>query len=321
MLIASKQQIVKALPTLDLVSAIATAFARYSAGEAVVPPVGELLLDRGDVHIKYGYLRDDPYYVVKIASGFYDNPRFGLPSSNGLMLLFRQATGEPIAVLLDEGHLTDVRTAVAGAVAATHLAPPVVRRIGIVGTGTQARLQLQHLARVTPCRDALVWGRGRAQVATYHDDPALREFAIETTLDTRDILRTCNLVVTTTPSTAPLLSITDLRPGTHITAVGSDTAEKQELHTPVLARADVVVADSLEQCRLRGEIHHALAAGAVKEDRIVELGDVIAGRAPGRTDADQITIADLTGVAVQDITIASLVYEALGAGSGPTGRS
>jgi ornithine cyclodeaminase len=311
MLIASKQQLVDVLPSLDLVPAIATAFARYSAGDAVVPPVGELLLEGGDVHIKYGCLRGEPYYVVKIASGFYDNPRLGLPSSNGLMLLFRQATGEPVALLLDEGHLTDVRTAVAGAVAATYLAPPEVRRIGIVGTGTQARLQLQHLRGVTPCRKALVWGRGHEQVARYHDDPALDAFAIETTLDTREILRTCELVVTTTPSTAPLLSVANLGPGTHITAVGSDTAEKQELHTSILARADVVVADSLEQCRLRGEIHHALAAGAVTEDRVVELGDVIAGRAPGRTGSDQITIADLTGVAVQDIAIASLVYEAL----------
>jgi ornithine cyclodeaminase len=313
-LIATKEQILRVLPDLDLISAIATAFARYSAGEAVVPPVGELLLPGGDVHIKYGYLRDDPYYVVKIASGFYDNPTLGLPSSNGLMLLFRQATGEPVAVLLDEGHLTDVRTAAAGAVAATHLAPLEVRRIGIVGTGIQAHLQLQYLTDVTPCRDVLVWGRGRAQVARYHADPALGEFSIETTLDAGDILRTCNLIVTATPATAPLLSVADLRSGTHITAVGSDTAEKQELDVATLARADVVVADSLEQCRLRGEIHHALAAGAVTEDRIVELGDVIAGRAQGRTGADQITIADLTGVAVQDIAIASLVYEALGGG-------
>ncbi|KPK01607.1 MAG: hypothetical protein AMS20_13280, partial [Gemmatimonas sp. SG8_28] len=127
-------------------------------------------------------------------------------------------------------------------------------------------------------------------------------------------LRTCTLIVTTTPATAPLLSAPDLRRGTHITAVGSDTAEKQELDVAMLAQAHVVVADSLDQCRLRGEIHHALAAGAVTEDRIVELGDVIAGRAPGRTGSDQITVADLTGVAVQDIAIASLVYEALGEG-------
>jgi ornithine cyclodeaminase len=313
-LIATKQQILNVLPHLDLIPTIATAFVRYSAGDAVVPPVGELLLPGGDVHIKYGYVRDDPYYVVKIASGFYDNPERGLPSSNGLMLLFRQETGEPVAVLLDEGHLTDVRTAVAGAVAATHLAPPEVRRIGIVGTGIQARLQLQCLRDVTPCRDVLVWGRGVAQVGMYHDDPALHEFSIETTLDARDILRTCTLIVTTTPATAPLLSAPDLRRGTHITAVGSDTAEKQELDGAMLAQAHVVVADSLDQCRLRGEIHHALAAGAVTEDRIVELGDVIAGRAPGRTGSDQITVADLTGVAVQDIAIASLVYEALGGG-------
>jgi ornithine cyclodeaminase len=311
MLIATKREIVEVLPTLDLLPAIETAFARYSAGEAEVPPVGELLLPGGDVHIKYGYLRGDVYYVVKIASGFYDNPTLGLPSSNGLMLLFRQATGEPVAVLLDEGHLTDVRTAVAGAVAARHLAPAQVRRIGIVGTGIQAHMQLQYLTDVTPCRDVLVWGRGSEQVSRYRSDVALQDLTIETTLDARDILRTCNLVVTTTPATSPLLEAADLQPGTHITAVGSDTAEKRELETAMLARADVVVADSRAQCRLRGEIHHALATQVLAEDRVVELGDVVAGRAPGRTAQDQITIADLTGVAVQDMAIAALVYEAL----------
>ncbi len=310
MLIASLTEIERVLPGLDLQPAIADAFARYSAGEALVPPVGELLLERGDVHIKYGCLRGDPYYVVKIASGFYDNPKLGLPSGNGLMLLFRQRTGEPVAALLDEGRLTDVRTAVAGAVAATHLARRAVRRIGIVGTGIQARLQLGHLAGVG-CRDVLVWGRGERQLAAYRDEMTEGGFAVSTTRDADEILDSCDLVVTTTPARKPILCAAALRPGTHVTAVGSDTALKQELETGILARADVVVADSRAQCRERGEIHHALAAGVITEDRVVELGDVIAGRAGGRTGDDQITVADLTGVAVQDVAIASAVFEAL----------
>lgn len=311
MLIATLPEIEQALPGLALLPAIEDAFARYSAGEAVVPPVGELLLPDGDVHIKYGYLQGEPYYVVKIASGFYDNPALGLPSSNGLMLLFRQRTGEPVAALLDEGRLTDIRTAVAGAVAAKHLAPDGVRRIGIVGTGIQARLQLRHLASVVGCRRALVWGRRERQVEAYRGALADDGFDVAVTLDADEILATCDLVVTTTPATTPILRAELLHPGTHITAVGSDTAAKQELEVGILARADVVVADSRAQCRERGEIHHALAAGVLAEDRVVELGDVIAGRAGGRTTEDQITVADLTGVAVQDMAIASAVFEAL----------
>ncbi len=307
----SLEQIKAVLPSLDLMPAIEAGFAAYSAGRALVPPVGELLLGKGEVHIKYGYLHEDQYYVIKIASGFYDNPKIGLPSSNGLMLLFSQQTGELVSILLDEGHLTDMRTAVAGAIAAKYLAPVNVERMGIVGTGTQARLQLQYLKHVTACRKALVWGRGEPQLERYRRDMEAHGFIVETTRTTGNILRTCNLVITATPATAPLLHVADLQPGTHITAVGSDTPEKQELDSAILARADVVVADSISQCLERGEIHKAIESGHIRQDDLVELGNVIAGKTAGRTSDDQITVADLTGVAVQDIKIATAVYEAL----------
>ncbi len=308
--ILTPDQIQAILPHLDLLPAIEEAFVRYSQGRAVVPPVGELLLEKGEVHIKYGYLRGDAFYVIKIASGFYENPRLGLPSSNGLMLLFRQETGELVAILLDEGRLTDVRTAVAGAIAAKHLAPSQVERIGIVGTGAQARLQLDYLRQVTDCREALVWGRGAEQLARYRADMEQLGFRMETTFDASHILRTCNLIVTTTPATEPILSADHLRPGVHITAVGSDTPHKQELDARILARAHVVVADSIPQCLERGEIHQALKRGLIETSHLVELGDVIAGLAPGRTSDQQITVADLTGVAVQDMAIATAVHRA-----------
>ena len=309
--IVRRAEIERVLPELDLLPAIEAGFAAYSAGAAVVPPVAELLLDKGEVHIKCGYLRDEELYVVKVASGFYDNPSLGLPSSDGLMLLFRQETGELAAVLLDEGRLTDVRTAVAGAIAAKHLAPSRVARIGVVGTGTQARLQLLHLQGVTSCRRVIVWGRGDAQLGRYRDELAAAGFEVATTRDAGGVLASTDLVVTTTPAAAPLLHAAHLRPGTHITAVGSDTPDKQELEAAILARADRVVADSLAQCRLRGEIHQALAAGAIDDGKPVELGRVIAGDVPGRTADDQITVADLTGVAVQDMKMAEAVYRAV----------
>jgi ornithine cyclodeaminase len=299
------------LPSLNLLPAIEAGFESYSRDRAVVPPVGELILDKGEVHIKYGYIKDEKYYVIKIASGFYGNADMGLPTGDGLMLLFWQETGRLEAVLLDEGLLTDTRTAVAGAIAARHLAPREVERIGIAGTGVQARLQLRHLARILDCRRVLVWGRGNRQLESYRGDMAPEGWEIETTTDASDLPASCNLVVTTTPSRKPLFDTKYLRPGTHITAVGSDTPDKQELDAGVLARADVVVADSLSQCLVRGEIHRALEAGGITRTDVIELGDVISGRVDGRTSDEQITVADLTGVAVQDIKIAEAVYEAV----------
>jgi ornithine cyclodeaminase len=304
------EQIREILPSLDLIPSIEAAFVAYSQRRAVVPPVGELLLDTGEVHIKYGYIGGEVYYVIKIASGFYENPARGLPSGNGLMLLFRQETGELVSVILDEGVLTDTRTAVAGAIAAKYLAPRRVERIGMVGTGVQARMQLLHLSGVVDCRRVLAWGRGKPQLSAYRSDMEAKGFEVETTLDTSDLLRSCNLVVTTTPSANPLLGASELRPGTHITAVGSDTPYKQELSPEILERADVVVADSIAQCMERGEIFKAVEAGRIGHGDLVELGDVISGAAGGRTSDDQITVADLTGVAVQDIKIAEAVYEA-----------
>jgi len=311
MRITSLEEIQSVLPDLDLLPAIEAAFVAYSEDRAVVPPVGELLLEAGDVHIKYGYVRGEEFYVIKIASGFYGNAQLGLPSGNGLMLLYRQKTGELVNVLLDEGHLTDVRTAVAGAVAARHLAPRQVHRIGVVGTGVQARLQLAWLSRVLDCRNVLVWGRDEERTAQYAADMGTVGFDVETTRDASAILRECNLVVTTTAATEPILSAQDLRPGTHITAVGSDTPHKQELDANILPLADVVVADSIEQCRMRGEIYQAVQKGVTTGGLAVELGDVIAGRSPGRTGDDKITVADLTGVAVQDMAIAGAVHAAL----------
>ena len=311
----TRQKIKELVTDLDLLPMIERGFVAYSSGHSVVPPVGELQLDKGEVHIKYGFIKEQPYYVIKIASGFYGNNELNLPSSNGCMLVFCQNTGQLRAVLLDEGYLTDVRTAVAGAVAAKYLAPTEVNRIGIVGTGIQAEKQLEWLSKVVDCRNVLVWGRSRENaekfVAGVRGEAFAREhgFQIELASDTRQLQRMCNLIVTTTPATEPLLSIEDLQPGTHITAVGSDTPDKQELDCNILAQADVVVADSRSQCQIRGEISQALRAGKLNADSIVELGSVISGDEVGRSNDQQITVADLTGVAVQDIQIASAVIE------------
>jgi ornithine cyclodeaminase len=317
MRIVERAEIDGALAGLDVLPLIEAGFVAYSEGRAVVPPVGELILDAGEVHIKYGFLRDEPWYVIKIASGFYRNPEKGLPSGDGMMLLFSQATGQPVAALLDHGHLTDVRTAAAGAIGARHLAPSRIERIGVAGTGVQARLQVQHLKPITDCRAVLVWGRSDDRLEAYRRDMAAEGFDVAVTKDPAELGATCNLIVTTTPASEPLLRADDVRPGTHINAIGSDSPHKQELEAAILARAHLVVADSRSQCRERGEIARALDAGAISPDQVSELGDVIAGRAPRRTADDQITVFDSTGVAVQDIQVASAVALAVGVTSDP----
>lgn len=301
-----------ALQSYDALPAMEEAFRAYSENRAVVPSVGELLFDDppGDAHIKYGYIRGGAHFLVKVAAGFYDNAKLGLPPFTGLVLLFSRKTGLPVAILLDGGWLTNMRTAAAGAVVAKYLAPRPVRAIGVVGTGTQARLQPELLQRVTDCRELVVWGRSAAGVAAYERDMAAKGYRVTAVRDPAEIGRRCNLVITATPATAPLLMAADIRPGTHITAIGSDTSEKQELDSAILAAADVVVADSLSQCRARGEIHQALKAGAISAEKPVELGRIIADARHGRQSDDQITVADLTGLAVQDIMIAEAALQA-----------
>lgn len=311
--IYSLNRIKAALRTIDPVPLIEQGFVDYTKGRVVVPPVGEMIFEDppGDVHIKYGYIKGDAVYVIKIASGFYQDAKSGLVQSNGLMLVFSQKTGEPESILLDEGLLTNIRTAAAGAVAAKYLAPGKVNRIGILGAGTQGRVQLQYLKHVVDCDDVIVWGIHQKELDAYLQDMASFGFRIETTLDASEVAATCNLIVTATPSTEPLLKAGQIRQGTHITAVGSDTPEKNELHPEILQKADLVVADSVSQCLLRGEIHQAIRAGCLDRETIVELGSVIEDAQNQRTSESQITVADLTGVAVQDIQISKAVCEAL----------
>ena len=292
-----------ALEGVDLVAAMERAFVAYSEGRAVVPPVGELLLEEptGEVHLKYGYVRGEPDYVVKIASGFPGNAARGLPPGNGLMLLFDRESGAVRTVLLDEGFLTDQRTAAAGAVAARHLAPPQVRRIGVLGTGVQARLQLDHLRGVVGCREVLAWGRDDARLDALLGALAELGFEARAASEPAEVGMRCQLVVTTTAATEPLLE--HVRPGTHVTAMGSDTEAKQELAGRLVGSADVLVVDSRAQAASRGEVARAAAEGLLRVEDALELGEVIAGRG-GRVSGDQVTIADLTGVAVQDHAIA-----------------
>ena len=315
-------EIKRLIDSPQLIREIESGFVLYSDGQVVVPPVGFLHFDQppGDVHIKYGFVTGNDFYVLKMASGFYNNPELDLPVSNGLLLVFSQKTGQLKLILLDECWLTDMRTAAAGAVAAKHLAPKNTHHIGIVGTGVQARLQLEMLKDVVDCQSCFIWGRDANKVCTMIEDLQASEVVRAWGLDLKaateidELVSQCNLIVTTTSAKAPLIRADQVQKGTHITAMGSDDHGKQELEAAVLAKADRVVADSVSQCVDHGECFHAVQDSQVEEGSILELGNVIKNPAIGRTSEDQITVADLTGVAIQDIQIAKMVDHVLSSG-------
>ena len=296
----------RAVP-LDLaaIDVVERAFAALATGKVVMPPIlsMEIAEANGEVDVKTAYIPGFDGFAIKVSPGFFDNPRIGLPSLNGLMILFSARTGLVDALLMDNGYLTDVRTAAAGAVAARHLAGEV-RTAGVIGTGVQARLQMAAAHLVRPFERVLVWGRDGEKAAACASDLAARlGIAAEVRDDPAQLVAEAQLVVTTTPTRQPVLRAGWLHPGLHITAMGSDQTGKNEIEPAALAAADRYVCDRISQCEVSGELEAALAAGV--DLAPVELGDVIAGKAPGRTAPDQITLCDLTGTGAQDTAIAA----------------
>ena len=299
----------RAVP-LDLaaVDCIEAAFAALAGGGVVMPPVLSMAMPAvdGEVDVKTAFMPGLSGFAVKISPGFFGNPARGPPSTSGLMVVLSAETGRVRAVLLDEGYLTDLRTAAAGAVAARHLARPDASRAAVLGAGVQARMQLEALALVRPIREAAIWARdpARAEAAAREMTAALG-IPVRAEADAEAAVVGADVIVTTTPTREPVLRADWLHPGQHVTAMGSDHAGKNELEPACLARADLYVPDRLSQAAAMGEPRVALAAGAVEEGRAFpELGEIVAGTASGRPSVQAITIADLTGTGVQDTAIA-----------------
>jgi ectoine utilization protein EutC len=306
---------------LEAVSCVENAFRALAGGGVVMPPIMRLDIHEanGEVDSKTAYIPGLDSFAVKISAGFFDNPKLGLSTCNGLMVLLSAKTGLVEAVLLDNGYLTDLRTAAAGAVAAKHLSRADAKCVAVLGTGAHCRLQLQALTLVRPIETARIWGRNpAAATAAAAEMTATLGIPVSAVASAAEAVARADIIVTTTPSAEPLLQATWLEPGQHITAMGSDAEHKNEIAPAAISRADLYVADSLAQTRLLGELHHAIDAGLIAADApFPELGQIIAG-APGRISPDQITICDLTGTGVQDTAIATLANEraaALGAGT------
>lgn len=289
----------------ETAEAVRDAYRAISDGRANLPPVGYLGFPaaHGDCHIKYGHIAGDAVFAVKIAAGFYDNPTKGLPSSTGVVLVFSALTGQMQALLADEGYLTDLRTGLGGAVASLALCRPDARRFLIVGSGTQAYWLARSLRHLSLLAEVMIWGRNPARAAAL----VARLEGATAAPDLEPACRAADVILTATPAAEPMIRADWIRPGCHITALGADSPGKQELDTALVARADLRVADSLAQSLDHGEFAHARAAGLIGPRDCVELGAVLSGQSPGRRSADEITIADLTGVATQDIAMARSV--------------
>lgn len=305
----------------DAVACVEDAFRALATRPVAMPPILRLDIPehRGEVDVKTAYVPGLDGFAIKISPGFFDNPKLGLPSVNGLMVLLSARTGLVEALLLDNGYLTDVRTAAAGAVAAKHLARPDAAVAAVFGAGVQARLQLRALTLVRPIREARIWARrpDKAEGAAADLSTELG-IPVRAVADGAEAVMGADIVVTTTPATEPVLRADWLSPGQHVTAMGSDAEHKNELEPAVIARAGLYVADSLSQTRRLGELHHAIAAGLLRPDAAFpELGAVVAGTAAGRMSDTQITVCDLTGTGVQDTAIATLARaRAAAAGAG-----
>jgi ectoine utilization protein EutC len=324
-LVLNKKEIESAITMDEAIEAVEQGFKAYNSGKAVIPfPVAlQVPSHSGDVHIKPGYIEGYDTYTIKIASGFYENPKSGLPASHGMLLLFDSRTGYPVCIEVDQCYLTDLRTAAAGAVAARALAKKSVGRVAVIGTGTQARFQIRALSRVREFDELRVWGRSPEKVEAYIADMRDQVDAeVVAAASAEDAVRGSDIVVTTTMTSVPIVKASWLDEGVHITAMGSDSPEKHELESAVLKRADKVVVDSLKQCLNLGEVHHAVEDGTITEQDVhAELGEVLLGRKAGRESDSEITVADLTGTAVQDVVTSHMVYErALKKGMGTTVR-
>ena len=295
----------------ECTAAVEHAFRLHGEGKTLPPAVLGLHVSNGSFHIKAGVLSlSRNYFAAKVNANFPDNPaRFALPTIQGLVILCNADNGSPLAII-DSGDITALRTAAATAVAAKYLARLDSEMVTICGCGAQGRAQLAALALVLPLRAVLAYDKNPQQASIFASElSAELNIAITASDDCADCIRRCDICITCTTSREPFVGEAEVHSGLFIAAVGADNPHKQEIHPAVMARSKIVC-DVIEQCAGMGDLHHALSAGLVnKEDVYAELGEIVAGRKPGRESAGEVIVFDSTGMALQDVAAAALVYE------------
>tara|TARA_B110000240_G_scaffold29688_1_gene31453 strand:+ start:427 stop:1386 length:960 start_codon:yes stop_codon:yes gene_type:complete len=312
MLDLDKPQIINLFEFDTTVQCILDAYIASAQGNVQTGDVVHLAFsdENGDCHVKSGYIKNTASYVIKIASGFYDNPAKGLPSSNGMMLAFSATTGETLAILRDEGWLTDMRTAIGGALATRALARADATEVLLIGAGIQARLQAICLAQLMPDRafSFHIWARNASAAQTLATDLNADDYNAVAGSNLCTAIGAADIIITTTTATEPLFADGLVRKGTHVTAIGADCPGKQELPTELVAAASLRVCDMASQSLNHGEFQTAHRSDASLQ--VTELGHILSGAQPGRTSDDDITVVDLTGIAAQDIAITQAIIDA-----------
>ena len=296
----------------DSVAAIENAFTQLSRGGVCMPPIMHIEVPeyQGDVDIKAAYVPGLDHMAVKIGAGFFQNYKIGLPNSPAMMVVLSAKTGVAEAILLDNAYLTDVRTGAAGAVVAKHLAPSPVTTAGVIGAGAQGRFQMRGLQTVRRFERLIVFDLDAERLQRYVTEMGrILDVEVIAAADAEQVIRESQVVVTCTPSRQAYIHAAWLHPGLHITAMGADLPDKQELEVDVFGQADMIVCDRKPQSFTMGELHHARAAGVLDENQVVELGQITSGSTPGRQTDQQITICDLTGTGAQDTAIANLALQ------------
>jgi len=313
----TRSDVRRLLPLSDCIEAVAAAFCRSASAQDPPPRLLGLHVPGGGFHVKAAAMGDR--FAAKLNANFPQNSERGLPTIQGVVVLSDARNGRVLAIM-DSMEITILRTAAATALAARHLARPDAAIVTVCGCGAQGAAQLAAVVAARAVTRVFAHDRDHATAVRFaRERTHALGITVEATADLASAARQSDIVVTCTPSRAPLLGVGDVRPGTFIAAVGADSDDKQELHPALLAAATLVV-DSLEQCASIGDLHHALAAGLLTRDAVhAELGEVVAGLRRGRTSVDEITIFDSTGTALQDVAAASMVYErACAAAAGAT---
>ncbi|MGR4067210.1 cyclodeaminase [Halomonas sp. LR3S48] len=288
-------------------------FAALGRGEAVQPPILSMAMEEynSEVDVKTAHIKGWERFAIKVSTGSFDNPKRGLPSLSGLMMLFSAETGRVEAVLFDEGYLTMVRTAVAGAIAAKHLSRVDSRRVAVIGAGEQAQRQVEALRLVRNVDTLDVWARRPEGAEDYADRMRSRGLTVSMHDSIHAACAQADIIITATPSREPLLQASDLPEGVHVTAMGSDSPDKRELDESVLTRADAFVCDSRAQSEHNGELKIFANEGREPPFKVHELGRLIERGERLRVSNAAITVCDLTGTGVQDTAIASFALSRL----------
>lgn len=297
-----------------VVKEVESAFTDLYTKDVQMPPIMRVDIPekKAEIDVKTAYIPGYDSFALKVSSGFFNNYKFGLPSTGGLMFLISAINGQPEAILYDNGYLTDVRTAAAGAVAADFLANESIEVVGVIGAGAQARYQLEALQIVRNFEDVYVYSKTKKRVLEFKEE---MEEKLDVTITVKDsveeVAKESDIIITTTPAEEPVLKSEWIKPGTHITAMGADAPYKQELDPKILQMADIVVCDVIAQCELCGELKYALEARLIDKSTVKELGQLTSKRSNPRNNKNLISVADLTGTGAQDTKIALYAYKKL----------